>query len=230
MPVCSDPEALAALEAHGQARPPRRIRRRNPGPGEWLTRADGSRARTYPDYTAYVAHQASKLATMSVEKLTAHAERFEAALLERLAGVEVRGAKTALCLGAREGAEVRAFLRLGIFAVGVDLNPGPANRYVVAGDFHGTVFPDGSADVVYTNALDHVFNLEQVLADARRVLAPEGFLIVEATTKRPAEFEAYDWPSIDSLLASIEAAGFRLVSRTPIDVPWPGEQLVLEAA
>ena len=57
----------------------------------------------------------------------------------------------------------RALHDLGYFAIGIDLNPGDANPYVLPGDFHRIVFPDASLDAVYTNALDHVFSLEQVV-------------------------------------------------------------------
>ena len=46
-----------------------------------------------------------------------------------------------LCLGARLGTEVRALHNLGYFAIGIDLNPGVDNPYVLMGDFHKLVFP-----------------------------------------------------------------------------------------
>ena len=48
--------------------------------------------------------------------------------------------RTVLCLAARIGTEVKAFLDLGCFAIGIDLNPGTDNRYVVHGDFHDLQF------------------------------------------------------------------------------------------
>lgn len=205
-------------------------RRRGPG-GQWRQHPDGSRFRVYTSYQAYAAHQAAKLDTMPAEKLREHTERFTKALRERLAMLELlHGARTALCLGARNGAEVKVIHELGVFAVGVDLNPGPANRYVVTGDFHGLVFPRSTVDIVYTNALDHVYDLTLVVREVLRVLQPLGVFIVEASSKPPSEYESFAWESIDALLASILPAGFRLLSRTPIEVPWKGEQLVLVKA
>ena len=56
------------------------------------------------------------------------------------------------------------FIDHGAFAVGIDLNPGRDNRWVVIGDFHALQYADASVDVVYTNSFDHVFELERVLA------------------------------------------------------------------
>jgi SAM-dependent methyltransferase len=194
----------------------------------WRELPDGSRARPYGSYAEYAKHQASKLATMEPERLEAHGRKFSAALVERLGAIaDIQGAWVVLCLGARDGSEVWAFQQLGCFAVGIDLNPGKANPYVLHGDFHATRFPPASVDVIYTNALDHVYDLGQVLKEAKRLLRPQGVLIVEATTKRPGEWESFVWASQDALLAAIEAEGFNLLHRAPIEVPWPGETFVL---
>jgi ubiquinone/menaquinone biosynthesis C-methylase UbiE len=84
-----------------------------------------------------------------------------------------------VCLGARLGTEVMALHKLGHFAVGIDLNPGPDNEYVLKGDFHKIVFPDGSLDAAYCNALDHVYDLERVLAEVRRLLRPGGIFVAD---------------------------------------------------
>jgi len=71
------------------------------------------------------------------------------------------------------------FIDHGVFAVRIDLNPGRDNRRMVVGDFHALQYADASVDVVYTNSLDHAFELERVLAEVRRVLKPEGTCLVE---------------------------------------------------
>ena len=103
--------------------------------------------RQYPSYDAYLKHQASKLDKIAhrlnrnrAEELVEFRERFE--LCDQL-----KEARSVLCLGARLGAEVEALHALGHFAVGLDLNPGADNPYVLPGDFHAIVFPDGSVTV-----------------------------------------------------------------------------------
>ena len=52
-----------------------------------------------------------------------------------------------LCLGARLGGEVRAFTAMGALSIGIDLNPGPNNAYVLPGDFHHLQFAQSVFDV-----------------------------------------------------------------------------------
>jgi SAM-dependent methyltransferase len=175
--------------------------------------------RHYASYDEYLAHQSSKLAQVEgrlqetlAQDLAEFQRRFETceALQRR---------RSALCLGARLGTEVQALHRLGIFAVGIDLNPGPDNPYVLTGDFHALVFPTGSVDMVYTNALDHVFDLEKLTAEIARVLRPDGIFLADVLGGydegfTPGRFEAMHWRSIDELTERIcRLGGFRVASR-----------------
>lgn len=201
--------------------------------GQRWTQHDGFARRAYPDYDAYVAHQALKHDALRAASLEGHARRFEAALGERLATLpmDLRGASV-LCLGAREGTEVRAFIAHGAFAVGVDLNPGRDNRWVVMGDFHRLQYADESVDVVYTNSLDHALEPERLLAEVARVLVPGGAFVLEVG--RGTEegggrgfYEALSWPSATALLRRVAAAGFERGASRGFEVPWPGLQTVL---
>lgn len=189
----------------------RRLREQFWDGSDW-ERDDGLARRRYQSYDAYVRHQASKLDGI-MEKLRAQEPEdlraFERAFRD-CPGLE--GARNVLCLGARLGTEVRALHEMGFFAVGIDLNPGPENPYVLPGDFNALVFPDGSADAVYTNTLDHAFDLSMILAQVKRVLRPGGAFIVdffegyeEGFIAR--EFESTHWESGDSLLSAIGAQG-----------------------
>ncbi len=220
---------------------PRRLRRflrsfRPPEPppkGAWQPEAPaGFRVRTYESYDEYVRHQQSKLDTMDLGAYADYHMRFRRVLKQRLkAGHLVTPGMTVLCLGARLGAEVEVFLELGCFAVGVDLNPGPANWYVLYGDFHHLQFATGTVDVVFTNSLDHALDIEKVEREILRVLRPEGRFIVEAVKGReeggaPRAYESFSWATIDDLAARLGQGGLTHVRRGPFDEPWPGEQLV----
>lgn len=184
--------------------------------------------RSYESYEAYLEHQKAKLETHDFAKYDIE---FRAALRERLAGLDVAWpGRTVLCLAARIGTEVKAFLDLGCFAIGIDLNPGKDNRYVVQGDFHDLQFAPGSVDVVYTNSLDHAFDIDRIAREVLKVLKPEGFLIVEAVQGRdqgvnPGFFESFFWKNIDELVGVFEKSGFKVIRRTPITHPWPGEAI-----
>ncbi|HET6469004.1 MAG TPA: class I SAM-dependent methyltransferase, partial [Geminicoccaceae bacterium] len=168
--------------------------------------------RQYGSYDEYLAHQSSKLAQISERLHETEAE--DLAEFERRFGgcAALQGMRNVLCLGARLGTEVRALHKLGLFAVGIDLNPGPENPYVLVGDFHALVFPTGSVDVVYTNVLDHAFDLEKLTAEIRRVLHPNGVFLADVLAGydegfTPGEFEAMHWRSIETLAGQICRVG-----------------------
>lgn len=205
--------------------------------GERWEEGEGFGRRQYPDYETYLEHQKTKFSALRSKSVEGHDQRFHAALTERLAGMplELRG-RNVLCLAARQGSEVRAFIDQGAFAVGIDLNPGRKNRYVVVGDFHELQFADASVDYVYTNSLDHAFDLDRILGEVRRVLKADGGFIVEANVSAeegaaPAgPYEATVWAGPEPLLDVLEKHGFRVEARQSIDRPWIGEQFTLRLA
>lgn len=197
----------------------------------WHDAAGDFGRRHYPSYDHYVAHQRTKLDAFRASSVARHDRKFYQALSDRLAAspVSLQGLAV-LCLAARRGGEVRAFIAQGAFAVGIDLNPGRDNRFVLPGDFHDLQFASGSVDVVYTNSLDHAFDPDRLLAEVRRVLAPEGILIVEAGSgghgvEGRGFYESFSWASIQELVRLIEAAGFHLEAQQSFDLPAPGEHM-----
>jgi SAM-dependent methyltransferase len=189
--------------------------------------------RRYPSYDDYLAHQRTKLDAFRDRSIERHDRKFFEALTARLAesGTDFNR-RSVLCLAARQGSEVRAFIARGAFAVGIDLNPGRENRYVLVGDFHDLQFGTGTVDVVYSNSFDHAFDIDRLLAEVHRVLAADGLLIAEVGSGEAAGagrgfYEAFSWQNLGELVQRIEAAGFRLEARTPFEVPWRGEQLLL---
>ena len=196
-------------------------------PGTWQHDAGGSR-RFYSSYEQYVQHQGAKLGEIlprlrekEDEDLAEFKRRFETC-------PQLKEAHNVLCLGARIGTEVKALHGLGYFAVGIDLNPGEANPYVLPGDFHAIVFPDGSLDAIYTNALDHAFALEQVISEVRRLLRPNGLFIVDLLQGYeegfvPGDYESIIWRDQKKFLEGIRdlggltIAGVRDLGRTRRD-------------
>lgn len=202
--------------------------------GEKWEEDEGFGRRRYPDYETYLEHQKTKFSALRAKSVEGHDQRFHAALTERLAGMplDFRG-RNVLCLAARQGSEVRAFIDQGAFALGIDLNPGRKNRYVVVGDFHELQFADGSVDYVYTNSLDHAFDLKRILGEVRRVLKADGGFIVEANVSAgegaaPAgPYEAMVWRDAGQLLSVLGEHGFEVESRQEIRTPWAGEQFTV---
>ncbi len=159
--------------------------------------------RQYGSYDEYVSHQASKLDKIEHRLKEVQEEDFKEFSRRFSTCEQLAGARSVLCLGARLGTEVKALHKLGYFAIGIDLNPGKDNSYVLPGDFHHVVFPDASIDAIYTNALDHVFELKKVMQEVFRLLKPNGIFIVDLPPGyeegfTPGEYEASYWSTIES--------------------------------
>ncbi|MFH1081414.1 MAG: methyltransferase domain-containing protein [Pseudomonadota bacterium] len=99
-----------------------------------------------------------------------------------------------LCAGARQGTEVEVLRDLGYHkAWGIDLNPGPVNSLVVVGDFMHIEKPDSSLDLLYTNSIDHAFNLDDFFAEHARVIKPDGYVLYDLSIQEGGPFEAVEW-------------------------------------
>jgi len=201
--------------------------------GSWNDESHSTvQSRSFRSYDDYVALQRSKLPHID---LTAHERRFRKVLYERLIDLPCvsRGA-TVVCLGARLGAEVRAFIDAGCFAVGVDLNPGEDNRFVVTGDFHDLQWGDSTVDMAYSNSLDHAFDLSRMIQELQRILKPRGHFILEADPGSaeehgvaPDAWATVAWESVDDLILQFTSVGWTVESRRRFEYPRFGEQVLL---
>ncbi len=206
-------------EARGRKRADKKkLRQSQFSDSELWRREDDFARRAYASYEDYLAHQASKLDKVA-DRLRQNEEDVFQEFKERFEScAELSGARTVLCLAARLGTEVRALHALGYFAVGLDLNPGDDNPYVLKGDFHAIVFPPGSVDAIYCNSIDHVFDLAKMVTETRRVLCPGGVFLAEFEIGfeegyTPGDFEAMHWRSADVLVEQIqELGGFEVES------------------
>ena len=177
--------------------------------------------RRYQSYDEYRAHQADKIGRPGMrEKLRARyaadVRRFAQRFTE-LAGIVAVGAK-ALCLGARLGAEVQALRLCGYDAIGIDLVPHPP--LVIAGDMHAAPFGDGEFDLVYTNSLDHVYELDRFAAEVRRLLTRPGWLAVQLAIANFGSWESMRIDSVEEFLQGMD--GFAEMSRSDNGKPPPG--------
>lgn len=195
---------------------------------------DGLITRRYASYEAYLEHQAAKLERID-DRLRRHEASDYAVFVNRFQTcASLRAARSVLCLGARLGTEVRALHRLGFFAIGVDLNPGQNNPHVLPGDFHHLQFSDGICDAIYTNALDHTFDLRRLAAEANRLLRPGGVLVADVVVGfaegfTPGPFEATHWTSVDTLIDRVaQWTGFGVEERRP--VPGHGDEQWVQIA
>lgn len=190
----------------------------------------GIKTRLYSDYNEYLEHQKSKIDKKGEKYLQDYDRKFHDSLLKRLQSLNetlpITG-KNALCLAARIGTEVRAFIDAGCFAIGIDLNPGKENKFVVTGDFHALQFADSTVDIVFTNSFDHVFDKDRVVSEILRVLKNGGLFIIEIANQFGA-YESLSWENENTLMEFFESKGFRLISTFRFDCPWHGIQAVFE--
>lgn len=191
--------------------------------------------REYKNYSEYVKHQASKLELLD---LTAYDQKYFDALVKRYFEKKsyLQG-RSLLCLGARTGSECKAFVELGAFAVGIDLNPGKSNKYVLNGDFHNIQFADSSIDIVFSNTLDHCYDLNKLMVEIDRILKPSGFFYVELVKgnkdlggRNPGKFESMWWDSINEVSTKIESYGLGVVETEDFNYPWNGVRLIFRKA
>ena len=142
------------------------------------------RYKQYNTYKDYMNHQASKLdkaihrnnamklAKREKQSTIKFIQEFEpiVSLLERL---------PVLCLGARRGMEVSAFMKLGFDkSIGIDLNQKKSIQgTVIPGDFHYIPFRSNSFHNIYMNCLDHCLSIDDVLLEINRVLVVDGKFI-----------------------------------------------------
>jgi len=179
--------------------------------------------REYDDYDDYIEIQQLKH-NQRPEFAKRSSDSLRKVLASRLTTIDclIPPPANVLCLGARAGGEVAAFMDNGYFATGIDLNPRPNNEFVSYGDFHNLVFPDQSVDMIYTNSFDHVLNIDRVTSEIYRVLRIGGLLLTEnkgGTSEpgfRPARSDSYDcleWDSLQDLIDYFESKGLVSIHR-----------------
>jgi ubiquinone/menaquinone biosynthesis C-methylase UbiE len=200
---------------------------------EWVKDESNIGKKKYEGYEEYLEHQKSKLEKIKDELHHTYDVKYRHELKKRLKEQNVvQSGMNVLCLAARIGTEVKSFLDLDCFAVGIDLNPGVENKYVVYGDFHDIQFSDHSVDVVFSNSLDHTFDFSKLIKEIKRVLKLNGSLILEIVKGTeegcsPGYYEASSWKKIDDLLDIFRKSGFKIVKKVNFEYPWPGQHVVL---
>jgi len=147
--------------------------------------------RDYSSYDEYRQHQGSKLDKKISKRVARFIDRkimkqIKNSFKQRFVPIIKyipKGSKI-ICLGARLGMEVQAFRELGFpDAIGVDLNPGLnqniLNPLVIKADFNNINVKDETFDIVYTNSIDHCFNLVLFNREVFRILNQTGRLILD---------------------------------------------------
>ncbi len=203
------------------------VRRKHYGEEGWKDeKSEGLQYRSYESYDEYVTHQVQKfdeILKMGVgytnDVVGLYRRRFYNRFkhLKNYLGMDAK----ILCAGARQGTEVEVLWDLGFKnAYGIDLNPGPKNRWVVEGDFMNIDAEDSSIDLFYTNAVDHAFELDQFFKEHARVVKPDGFAIYDiGVDAKGGIFEAVSWDS-DAVIFQMMLKHYKKVVKVETDADW----------
>ncbi len=171
--------------------------------------------RKYKSYKEYLHHQSRKLDIGVRKKIKKFLPVY---FLKRVHSFEKRIRKfkdhvengKILCLGARLGAEVVAFRNLGFLdTIGIDINPGKNNDYVIKGDFHHMEFGNKSIDVIYCNCIDHCWDLRLLAKEMYRVLSDNGKIILEIDHLTKNKKKNRDWIERPSKYESVLYDGLK---------------------
>jgi len=174
--------------------------------------------RKYKGYKEYLKHQSKKMDIGVKKKINKFMPEYfsnNVRSFEKRIGKFKKYIKTGqvLCLGARTGAEVVAFRNLGFKdTIGIDINPGENNEYVIKGDFHNMKFKNNSFDIVYCNCIDHSWDLRKLSKEIFRVSKDDAFLLLEidhlvkkskkerkSLLKRDSKYESVMWDDFDDI-------------------------------
>jgi len=85
-------------------------------------------------------------------------------------------------------------------AYGIDLTPGPDNKLVRVGDFMHLENDESSLDMIYCNAIDHVFNLDSFFAEHARAIKPDAYVLYDIAIQQGGAFESVEWESGEAVL------------------------------
>lgn len=178
--------------------------------------------RDYGTYEEYVEHQKSKFE----EIIQIHGGfdtkttiKYRLQFYDRFGGLNryLNSDARVLCAGARQGTEVQVLHELGYTnAYGIDLNPGPQNPLVKKGDFLKIDEPAGVLDLVYSNAIDHAFNLEDLFREHARVIKPDGYVFYDIALQEGGVFEAVHWKA-DEVVFQLMLKFFSSVEMVRVD-------------
>jgi SAM-dependent methyltransferase len=182
------------------------VRKKHHGSGGWKNQTqEDFLYRDYEDYEEYKTHQIQKFNEIlrygyfSNRIIYAYRKKFYKTF--RYLSKYLPKSAYILCAGARQGTEVEVLQDIGFMnAFGIDLNPGPNNKYVKFGDFMHLENPNSSLDMIYCNSLDHAYNLELFFTEHARVIKPNGFVLYEIPLRGGGPFESVNWKSSTSII------------------------------
>ena len=119
---------------------------------------------------------------------------------------------------------VRILRNLDYDAIGIDIYVTKNNKYVHYGEFEKIPYENKTFDAIYTNSVDHIYNIEKTVNEFDRVLNTEGYLLInlmkgiEEGYEMTGTFESLAWKRrIDMLTKIQEINKYKLIKEVDIN-------------
>jgi SAM-dependent methyltransferase len=151
--------------------------------------------------------------------------QLERCVEERIRDLESGGrlaaGRTVVDLGCGSAPYRRLFERAGARYVACDLEPGPGVAAVIGPDGRTGLAAGGADLVVSFQVLEHVWSLDDYLGECRRLLGPEGRLLLSTHGTwlfhpHPTDFRRW---TRDGLIREVASRGFEVLDVRPVVGP-----------
>jgi len=170
--------------------------------------------REYKNKDEYFNHQLEKTTNKNVKKNKTRDWKGSIIRYKELFknyGVEEN--KNCLCIGSRYGQEVEALRNMNCSAIGIDLVEFPP--YTIVMDMHDLKYDDKSFDVLYSNALDHSWDINKSVSEMFRVAREKVIITILLNNRGNYEVTVFD--SLDDIIDIVKSLGikyeYRLIER-----------------
>jgi len=157
----------------------------------------------YNNRNEYFDHQLKK--TLKQDVIDNHKEKWDIRVdrfINQFKDLDLPNDSKILCVASRYGEEVKAFRMLGHNCLGIDLIDW--EPYTIKMDMHNMIFGDCKFDIVYTNAIDHSWNIKNAIRELFRVVKNNGIVIIEIEFNNPGEYETVVFSTIDDITNKID--------------------------
>jgi len=101
------------------------------------------------------------------------------------------------------------------------------------GDFHDIQFPQNTVDIVFSNCVDHVYDIDNFIEQIKECLKPNGYLIIEAwfdsqdVDKFKGFYESFWYSDLSHLIKLFEQYNLKIKKDLAIEYPRSGRLFVL---
>ena len=113
---------------------------------------------------------------------------------------------------------MHALRNLNYDAIGIDIFVTKNNKYVHYGEFEKIPYENKTFDAIYTNSVDHIFNVKKTVNEIDRVLKKGGYLLInlmkgiEEGHDMAGTFESLVWKKRSDILSKIvEISNYKLI-------------------